>query len=111
MLRVVKQIGISGPDVLLDDLPASKYVGTMDQVRSIEKLLRANKCKKVILVVQPQQLPRALKLFTKLIPDVEFHPANPKEEYDAQSTQVRMHSAWRFRLWNMIAWSGIWQKE
>ena len=104
-----KKFSLSAPDVLMDPLPDSKYVGTLDQARSVGALLEANRAHKVILVVQPQQLPRALWVFRRLMPGMEFYPANPAEEYDSQSTQVRMHGARRFRLWNMIAWAGLWR--
>jgi hypothetical protein len=44
-----------------------------------------------------------------MVPDLQFYPANPAEEYDPLSTQSRMHSARRFRIWNMIAWAGLWR--
>ena len=101
--------GLSGPDLILDELPKDRYVGTLQQVQSVEKILRGLEAKKVLLVVQPQQLPRALWLFRRMIPDIAFYPANPAEEYDPLSTQSRMHTAWRFRIWNMIAWAGLWR--
>lgn len=105
-----KDHSLSGPDVVMDLLPEGRYVGTLDQVCSIAGILRAGGAKNVVLVVQPQQLPRALWVFRNLVPGISFYPANPAEEYDPLSTQVRMRERWRFRIWNMIAWSGLWLK-
>ena len=110
MLRVVLERSVPESQIVFDRLPELQYVGTLDQVKSVGNLLRADNAKTAILVVHPQQLPRALWLFKNLMPDIEFYPVNPDETYDEKSTQIRMHSAWRFRLWNMIAWSGLWQR-
>jgi len=104
-----REFSLAAPDVVMDVLPDSLYVGTLDQARSVGEILKKHGAKNAILVVQPQQLPRALWVFRSIVPSIRFYPANPAEDYDPLSTQVRMHSRWRFRLWNMVAWAGLWR--
>ncbi len=109
MLQTIQNLKIPSEDILMDEFRGAKYVGTLDQAKSAGYIFQELKAKRVILVVQPQQMPRALWLFRKLFPKIEFFAANPREAYDTHSTQVRMFSAWHFRLWNMVAWSGLWR--
>ena len=110
MRRVLeREFSLAAPEVVMDGLPDSKYVGTLDQARSVGEILKKHGARTAVLVVQPQQLPRALWVFRREVPGIRFHPANPVEEYDPLSTQLRMRSRRRFRLWNMIAWAGLWR--
>ena len=81
--------------------------GTPRQPVSVERVLRGalpSYPETVVLVAHPLHLPRALWLFRKAFPEIEFIPVKADEVYDAGLSQRRLHSRWRFWLWNGLAW-------
>lgn len=105
MRRLLAVEGIT-EGIWLDEAP-DHVQGTPRQPVSVERLLRGvlpSYPETVVLVAHPLHLPRAVWLFRKSLPAIEFIPIRADEVYDTTLSQRRLHSRWRFWLWNCLAW-------
>jgi hypothetical protein len=98
--------GMTAP-ILLDCSP--KHVrGTPFQPPSAAEVFQrqlGHFPRQILLVAHPMHLPRAVWLFQRFLPAVEFFWAAAEEAYDQFSSQHRLHSRWRFAVWNLLAWA------
>ena len=81
--------------------------GTPFQLKTVERIFShtlPSYPKQLILVAHPLHLPRAIWLFRRAFPKVQFLLAASQQVYDTTVSQRRLHSRWRFLLWNGLAW-------